>query len=110
VLLVKITANRNSLQQRMNAKIAVAIDRDDAPGHPGLELTRAGNAVHRTLHRQSERLAKLGTYGLDSEKRDQLLALLRRYKVKQSNYWNYWISCTEMTRNDAGMDLRHCLR
>jgi DNA-binding MarR family transcriptional regulator len=46
----------------------------------GLELTRAGNAVHRTLHCQSERLAKVATNGLDSEKRHQLLALLRQVK------------------------------
>jgi DNA-binding MarR family transcriptional regulator len=47
----------------------------------GLELTRAGHAVHRTLHRQSERLAKLAISELDSEKRRQLLALLRQVRT-----------------------------
>jgi DNA-binding MarR family transcriptional regulator len=45
-----------------------------------LELTRSGNAVHRTLDRQSERLARLGTNGLGSENRRQLLALLRQVR------------------------------
>jgi hypothetical protein len=38
------------------------------------------SAVHRTLHRQSERLAKVATNGLDGEKRRQLLALLRQVR------------------------------
>jgi DNA-binding MarR family transcriptional regulator len=46
----------------------------------GLELTRAGHAVHRTLHRHSERLAKFAVNDLDSEKRRQLLILLRQVK------------------------------
>jgi DNA-binding MarR family transcriptional regulator len=46
----------------------------------GLELTRAGQAVHRTLRRQSERLAKLAVNDLDSEKRRQLLVLLRQIR------------------------------
>ena len=46
----------------------------------GLELTRAGHAVHRTLHRQSERLAMLAVKDLDSEKRRKLLVLLRQVR------------------------------
>jgi DNA-binding MarR family transcriptional regulator len=51
----------------------------------GLELTRAGHAVHRTLHRQSERLAMLAVKDLDSEKRRQLLVLLRQVRNNLEN-------------------------
>jgi DNA-binding MarR family transcriptional regulator len=51
----------------------------------GLELTGAGHAVHRTLHRQSERLAMLAVKDLDSEKRRQLLVLLRQVRSNLEN-------------------------
>lgn len=51
----------------------------------GLELTGAGHAVHRTLHRQSERLAMLAVKDLDSEKRRQLLVLLRQVRNNLEN-------------------------
>ena len=51
----------------------------------GLELTHAGHAVHRTLHRQSERLAMLAVKNLDSEKRRQLLVLLRQVRSNLEN-------------------------
>jgi DNA-binding MarR family transcriptional regulator len=51
----------------------------------GLELTRAGYAVHRTLHRQSERLAMLAVKDLDTEKRRQLLVLLRQVRNNLEN-------------------------
>jgi DNA-binding MarR family transcriptional regulator len=51
----------------------------------GLELTRAGHSVHRTLHRQSERLAMLAVKDLDSEKRHQLLVLLRQVRNNLEN-------------------------
>ncbi len=51
----------------------------------GLELTRAGHAVHRTLHRQSERLAKLALADLNNEKRSQLLVLLRQVRGNLEN-------------------------
>lgn len=46
----------------------------------GLELTRAGHAVQRTLRRQSERLALLAVQNLGTEKRRQLLILLRQVR------------------------------
>jgi DNA-binding MarR family transcriptional regulator len=51
----------------------------------GLELTPAGHAVHRTLHRQSERLAMLAVKDLDSEKRRQLLILLLQVRNNLEN-------------------------
>jgi DNA-binding MarR family transcriptional regulator len=51
----------------------------------GLELTRAGHTVHRTLHRQSERLAMLAVKDLDTEKRHQLLVLLRQVRNNLEN-------------------------
>jgi DNA-binding MarR family transcriptional regulator len=51
----------------------------------GLELTRAGHAIHRTLHRQSERSAMLAVKDLDSEKRRQLLVLLRQVRNNLEN-------------------------
>src|SRR5580698_201524 len=51
----------------------------------GLELTYAGHAVHRTLHRQSERLAMLAVKDMDSEKRRQLLILLRQVRTNLEN-------------------------
>ena len=51
----------------------------------GLELTPAGHAIHRTLHRQSERLAMLAVKDMDSEKRRQLLILLRQVRTNLEN-------------------------
>jgi DNA-binding MarR family transcriptional regulator len=51
----------------------------------GLELTPTGHAVHRTLHRQSERLAMLAVKDLDKEKRRQLLVLLRQVRNNLEN-------------------------
>jgi DNA-binding MarR family transcriptional regulator len=51
----------------------------------GLELTLAGHAIHRTLHRQSERLAMLAVKDMDSEKRRQLLILLRQVRTNLEN-------------------------
>jgi DNA-binding MarR family transcriptional regulator len=51
----------------------------------GLQLTRAGHAAHRTLHRQSKRLAMLAVKDLDSEKRRQLLVLLRQVRNNLEN-------------------------
>ena len=47
----------------------------------GLELTHAGHAIHKTLDRQSERLAKLAVHDLDSEERNQLSALLQKVRT-----------------------------
>jgi DNA-binding MarR family transcriptional regulator len=51
----------------------------------GLELTGAGHTVHKTLHRQSKRLAMLAVKDLDSEKRHQLLVLLRQVRSNLEN-------------------------
>jgi DNA-binding MarR family transcriptional regulator len=48
-------------------------------------LTRAGHTVHRTLHRQSKRLAMLAVKDLDSEKHHQLLVLLRQIRNNLEN-------------------------
>jgi hypothetical protein len=51
----------------------------------GLELTRAGDPLHKTLHRQSERLAKLATNDPGSEERIQFLTLLQRVRTRLEN-------------------------
>jgi DNA-binding MarR family transcriptional regulator len=65
--------------------LSVQRDRKTDRRSVGLQLTRAGHAVHRTLHRQSERLAMLAVKDLDSEKRRQLLALLRQVRNNLEN-------------------------
>jgi DNA-binding MarR family transcriptional regulator len=47
----------------------------------GLELTPAGNTVHKNLQRQRQRLTKLAVNGLDGESRRQLLALLKKVRA-----------------------------
>jgi DNA-binding MarR family transcriptional regulator len=46
----------------------------------GLELTRAGHAIHKTLHRQSERLAKRAIHDLNGEERRRLSTLLQKVR------------------------------
>jgi DNA-binding MarR family transcriptional regulator len=65
--------------------LSVQKDRKTDRRSVGLELTRAGHVIHRTLHRQSERLAMLAVKDLDSEKRHQLLVLLRQVRSNLEN-------------------------
>ena len=65
--------------------LSVQKDRKTDRRSVGLELTRAGHTVHRTLHRQSKRLAMLAVKDLDSEKHHQLLVLLRQIRNNLEN-------------------------
>lgn len=46
-----------------------------------LYLTRDGAAIHRTLHRQRQRLSSLAVEGLTAVEREQLLAVLAKVRV-----------------------------
>jgi DNA-binding MarR family transcriptional regulator len=65
--------------------LSVQKDRKTDRRSVGLELTRAGHTVHKTLHRQSESLAMLAVTDLDTEKRHQLLVLLRQVRNNLEN-------------------------
>lgn len=46
-----------------------------------LYLTQDGAAIHRTLHRQRQRLSSLAVEGLTAVEREQLLAVLAKVRV-----------------------------